>query len=58
MIITICPDNELKFKEVESAILAIVLDDSEPKTEDELIKNVFKGAQTFFSTYLTFSLKQ
>ena len=43
MIITINPDNELKFKEIESAILAIVLDDSEPETEDVLIKNVFKG---------------
>ena len=43
MVISIDPDNELKFKEIESAIFAIVLDDSEPETEDELIKNVFKG---------------
>ena len=42
-IIDISPDNETKLKDVESAILAIVLDDSEPTTEGELIKNVFKG---------------
>ena len=42
-IIGISPDNETKLKEVESAILAIVLDDSEPTTEGDLIKNVFKG---------------
>ena len=42
-VISISPANATKFKEVESAILAIVLDDSEPETESELIKAVFNG---------------
>ena len=35
--------NLASFREIESAIFAIILDDSEPKTESELVRSVFRG---------------
>ena len=43
-ITSISDGNKNTFKEVESAILAIVLDDSEPLTESELLRTALGGS--------------
>ena len=47
----ISASNTSNFKEIESAILAVVLDDSEPHTESELLRSEFSGCNGFCDIY-------
>ena len=48
---SISSSNAINFKEIESAILAVVLDDSEPQTESELLRSVFNGSNGHCDIY-------